>query len=49
MCSLFGLGISFVSAASFNIDLSNLSSYSIQAMDEESILKNIMPIHFVDN
>ncbi len=46
MCFLLGLGISFVSAASFNIDL---SSYSIQAMDEESILKNIMPIHFVDN
>ena len=46
VCSMIWFGISFVSAASFTVDL---DSAWIRALDMEAITKNIMPIHFADN
>ena len=44
--SIAGISLSFASTAWFGI---NLESESIQAIDEQAITDNIMPVHFVDN
>jgi len=46
LCPMVGLSLSFASTAWFHVDLQD---EVIEAINQEAITKNIMPVHFADN